>query len=252
MKVELTAPLNYSEMTEKQYRYLAALMVAGQTEAEMRTKCFVRFTGIKPVAHVGETYFFVKPKLKGFFSLTSEQVLGFSNTFKWITKDFRGYKPPVRIGPYYSIDRLLRKTKFSEYFEAENNYQAYIYTKQQVYLSRLMAVLFVNKKRSRERAIRYFNKCSEVDKLLALQWFMAVKNEFARKFKYLFETEDSEGDTDLPPVPPNMYAIITNQVRMLTEGDITKNSAVMSANTWDALTELNAKIREYKKLTEKK
>ena len=249
MKIELTAPRNFSEMTEKQTRYLATLMVAGQTEAQIRTKCFVRFAGIRPVAQTEAVYFFVKPRLKGFFSLTHEEVLAFSNTFKWITKSFVGYKPPVRIGAYKSIDRLLRDTTFATYLDAENCYQAFIYTKQQHHLSRLMAILFVSKWRSRERATKHFNKASEVDKLIALHWFMAIKEEFARKFKYLFRTESNDPDEmELPTAPPNMLAIITNQVRMLTEGDITKNKAVMSANTWDALTELNAKCREYEQM----
>lgn len=247
--VQLSAPKNYGEITEKQLRYIAALMISGQSEDQIRTKCFIRFTGIKPVACIDEVYFFVKPKLKGFFSLTTEQVASFSSTFAWITKDYKGFTPPVSVGKYKAVDRLLRETPFSAYLDAENYYQAYIHTKRNEYVAKLMAVLFPGKNNNKDKAVKFFSKSSEVDRLIAVMWFMSIKADFAKRFKFLYGEAETEG-TDTAP-PPDMYKIITNQVRMLTDGDVTKNNLVMAANTWDALTELNEKYREAAKLKDK-
>ena len=38
------------------------------------------------------------------------------------------------------------------------------------------------------------------------------------------------------------------QIRALTKGDITKESEILSLDTWRALTELNAQAKEYQEL----
>jgi hypothetical protein len=53
---------------------------------------------------------------------------------------------------------------------------------------------------------------------------------------------------------PDMRAIMDNQIRALTGGDITKEAEVLAMDTWRALTELNAKAKEaedFKKSTAK-
>ena len=70
------------------------------------------------------------------------------------------------------------------------------------------------------------------------------------KFKYLFRKK-AESDDDDELTPPNMLEMVTNQVRMLTDGDITKNKQILAANTWDALSELDNKGREYEELKSK-
>ena len=89
------------------------------------------------------------------------------------------------------------------------------------------------------------------DRMMCLLWFIGIKSHFARKFKHLFKKATEEDDDNDNLVPPNMYLIITNQVRMLTDGDITKNKQVLGSLTWDALTELDNKCREYEKLKSK-
>jgi len=240
--IHLSAPRNFGEMTEKELRYLVALLVAGQTEKQIHVKCFIRFTGIKTIMNVDDIYYFVKPKMKGFFKLTSEQVSFFASEFKFLTSRYIGITPFKRIGFYaHPADKLLRDISFAKYFEAENHYQAYIFRKEEKYLVKLLAVLY-------SAPEKYMLRHATADDLtMCLLWFMGIKEHFARKFKYLFgKVQGNEDEEDGEPIPPNMYEIITNQVRMLTEGDITKNKQVLSSPTWDALTELDNKCREAK------
>lgn len=250
MAIELTAPKNYSEMNDKQLRYVAALMLAGQTEDQIMTKCFIKFTKIKPITCIGDDYYFVCKNIKGFFSLKTTQVAEFSKKFSFLTSNFKGISPVHKIGSYKAVDRLLRNTQFIQYLDIENNYQAYIYTKDEKYLTKLLACLYIKKSYDKTDTIsaeKYLlKKTSKVERLIVTMWMVGMKQELALKFKHLFPQK--KNDTDDDSMPPNMLEIITNQVRLLTDGDITKNKQILAANTWDALTELDNKCREYNKL----
>jgi len=254
MPIELTAPRNYSEMTEKHLRYVAALMLAGQTEDQIRTKCFIRFTGIKPISNNGDNYHFSRKGMKGSFMLKTTEVADFSNSFAFITTNFKGFVPFAKIGKYKAVDRLLRNISFAQYIDVENNYQAYIFTKDEKFLTKLIALLYIRKPYAETNflsAEKYMQKkATKVERLIVTLWMIGIKQELALKFKYLFLKKTESDDLD-ELTPPNMLEIVTNQVRMLTDGDITKNKQILAANTWDALKELDNKCREYEELKTK-
>ena len=250
--LNLTAPRNYSEMSDKQIRYVARLQRSGQPEETIWTKCLIRFTGIKPLMQVGNTYFFVKKKWKGFFSLTIEEVAYFSKKMDFVTKHYSGIRPVQKILTYRACDELLRDTIFSQYLEAENYYQAYLFTQDEQHLGKLIATLYQTGKKYdntfTEKRGRFFTQLtSELKKLITIMWMMGVKEYFSHQWPDLFERTES-GIDDEEPTAPDMYAIIQNQVRLLTEGDITKRDQVLKSNTWDALEEMNAKVREAKEM----
>ena len=252
-KIELTVPRGYAEMNEKQLRYVASLQVSGQSEESMRTKCFIRFAGIKPVAHLGEIYFFIRPKFKGTFSLKAEEVAYFSKKMDWITKNYIGITPIQKIGRYQAVDRIFRDITFAQYLDAENYYQAFIFTKKEQYLHKLMSTLYQTGKKydsslTDKRAKYFARKASETEKIATIMWMMGVKEYFSIKFSYLFSVSSAGGDDQKAP---DMFEIISNQVRALTDGDVTKQKAVLASNTWDALKELNEKAKEAKNLTKK-
>ena len=249
-KIELTVPRGYSEMNEKQLRYVAALQVSGQSEEKLRTKCFIRFSGIKPIANTGDTYYFIRPKFKGTFSMTAESVAYFSKKMDWISKHYIGITPIQRIGRYQAVDRLLRDTTFAQYLEMENFYQAFLFTKKEEFLHKLMATLYLKCTKydgnlTEKRANR-FARASEVDKIATIMWIMGIKEYFKIKFKNLFVSYASGEETD---EAPDMFEIINSQVRALSNGDITKEDDILKKQTWSALKELDNKAKETKNLT---
>ncbi len=250
MKIELTVPRGYSEMNEKQLRYVAALQVSGQSEEKIRTKCFIRFSGIKPIAHNGELYYFVKPKFKGTFSMMAEEVAYFSKKMDWISKYYIGITPIQKIGRYQAVDRLLRDITFAQYLSIENEYQAFLFTKKEQHLHKLMATLYLKGKKYddslTDKKAKRFARASEVEKIATIMWIMGIKEYFKIKFKDLFISFSSGEETD---EAPDMLEIVNSQVRALTDGDITKENAVMQSQTWTALKELNNKAKESKNLT---
>ena len=51
-------------------------------------------------------------------------------------------------------------------------------------------------------------------------------------------------DKPAPPIGEVLRTAMNAQIRALTGGDITKEEAVLSMDTWRALTELDAKAKE--------
>lgn len=252
MKVELTVPRSYAELNEKQLRYIASLQLAGSTSEDICVKCFIRFSGIRAVGKIGNVYYFVNKKVKGFFTMNLEELVYFSKKMEWITKNHIGIQP-VKCGKFKPVDKWLRDTTFLQYVDAENYYQAFIHTNDEQYLYKMMAVLYHPAKRYINLLTHtrngYFKKRTDVEKHLVMMWMVGVKSYFSKKFTYLFARE-SVGDQDEITFP-DMAEIINNQLRILTIGDITKRQQVLDANTIDALSELNEKCREYEELKKK-
>ena len=254
--INLTAPKHWGELTEKQMHYIAKLQIAGMDEAKIWTRCFLKFTGIKPILTNDDTCYFVKKGLKGFFSLSHLEVVAFKEEFKFTTRKYFGIKPLSKMGRYIPCDAMLKDVTFLQYLEAENQYQAYIYTKEDRYLHLLMATLYKKKgekynNRYPEDRAHYFASRSKEEKWLTIIWMLGVKEALTKKFKYLFAPDPQSDENDTEPEAPDMYAIIQNQMRALTDGDITKREKVLQANAWDALDELNEKIRETRTQTPK-
>lgn len=250
--INLTTPKNYGEMTEKQIRYVAALKVAGQSEKQIWIKCLIRFSGVKKVIRNDETYTFSLKGIKKPFVVSTSEVNYMAKKMDWLTKRYIGFSPLRKIGKYKACEELLRDTYFIQYLEAENFYQKYLFTKEESALYKLMTVLYqpgrkYNNDLNGKHADYFARKATEAEKLIVLMWFMGVKEYFARKFKYLFPRK-SESDEDVNPIAPNMHEIMKNQIRMLTGGDVTKESQVLNSPTWSALGELDDKCRDAEEL----
>lgn len=258
--INLSAPRNYSELSENQLFDVAFLLMTGIPENSLWSKCFVNFTGLKPLGTVDQAAYFKLKGVKGIFSISLEEILFFSKKMKFLTKSYIGLNPIQHIGKFIPVESQFENVLFSQYLEAENFYQAYIFTKNDMHLASLMATLYYkkgetyNNDRTLKRS-KHFLKSSQITKFISVMWFMGVKEFFAQKYKFLFSPDKSHNfdeDEDEEPQPPDMYAIIQNQMRALTDGDITKREAVLNSLTWDALEELNNKIREAKQMVNSK
>lgn len=246
--VELTSPKNYGELSQKQLIYLTALMLSGQSEEQIRIKCFLKFSGIKIIAKHRGLYSCKKNAGKELFTISAEQVMFFSKKFDWMFRDFKGIQPITKIGCYMACDKFFRNLKFEDYLMAENHYQAYIFTKDNKHLVNLMSVLYrKGGSQNNHSSVRYIKFLSSpVQRQITLMWMVGVKEFLSEKFTYLFVRVNQEMDEN--PKAPDMFKIMTDQVRMLTNGDLTKNEQVLKSNTWDALNEMNEKCKEIEQL----
>ena len=251
MNIELTAPRNYREMTEKQLRYVAALQLKKTKEEAIWTKCFIHFTGITPIGGTDAIYYFAKKHLKGFFSMQINEINAFAKKLDFLTCRYIGIRPIKKIGKYRPCDELLRDITFQQYLDAENYYQAFLFTKEEIHLFSLMATLYripgTNyDSEISEKALKRMAKCDEITRLTVIMWMVGIKEDFSDRFNHLFNRLDVSEDE--PTTAPDMLGIIRNQIRMLSGGDITKENSVLASPAWSALSEMNDKCREAKEM----
>ena len=254
--IDIEIPRNYGEMTDKQVRYVIALTVAGQEPEVIRTKCFLRFAGLKPLITVGDTSYFRRVKYPAVITISVGDVAYFARQLSWLNSNYAGIRPPQKIAGLKAPSNVLNDTIFMQYLEAENFYQAYLYKKEKKYLHSLIATLYQPADRydnnlTDKLARKIGKRISETEEMQVLLWMIGVKQSFARMWDDLFERKVRYSDDEENDSPPNMMEIINNQVRMLTDGDLTKKTAILKSNTWDAIDELNAKVREIKELNKK-
>ena len=247
MNVELTAPTHYGELTDNQLRFVVNLKIAGNDEADLWRKCLIKFTGIQPAAGDDDRYYFTKKGVKEVFSLKLEELNYFAKQLSWLTKDYSGINPP-RIAGLKPVDNLLRDTLFEQYLEAENYYEAYIFTQEEENLMLMIAILYQQAdryhSRNNEKIMRRIRKrITPMEQLICFMWMLGVKQHFAEKWKYLFPRQGKKND-DEELVIPDMEKIVRGQMRMLTNGDVTKEEKVLKSQTWSALDELNEQCRE--------
>ena len=84
-------------------------------------------------------------------------------------------------------------------------------------------------------------------------WLASLKQYFASQFQNFYKPASNSNDGNLlGGVQTDLYRQLTDstnaQIRALTAGDITKETAIMKMDTWRALTELDAKAREAEEL----
>lgn len=135
------------------------------------------------------------------------------------------------VGRWRLISNDLIGVPFERYLMAENYFQSYLNTQNNIALREMLSVL-----------------CTEEidadltlhEEYLAVLWYASVKMQLSSMFADLLRPSS----VDNPPSSEDMRGAMDAQIRALTGGDITKEPAILSADTWRALTELNAKARE--------
>lgn len=254
--IDLKVPVNYSEMTENQISYVARLKLHGISEKDIWRRCFIKFSGIKPMAQLGKSYVFSKKGIKGFFTIKIDDMSFFVRKMNWLTSNYIGVKP-LTILELKSCDELMRDTKFIQYIDAENHYEAFIYTGDENELVLLAATLYQEGSVYTKSATKIIAKKireRKVELYVSLMWMLGIKQEFAKKWPSLFPANSAKNDDDneFQSVVPDMERIIRDQLRMLTKGDVTKETQVLSSLTHSALDELNSQCLEYENLKNNK
>ena len=144
----------------------------------------------------------------------------------------------TKIGKAQGIAADFQQIPFSTFIAVDNYYQGFLHTKNINILKDAAPLLYPKIKQRKLTTAHLFG---------IFYWIAALKQYFARQFHHFF--------TASPIVPSNLLGNFPNtaeevknamnaQIRALTGGDITKESAVLAMDTWRALTELDAKAKE--------
>lgn len=241
----VTFPDSWKSLTQEQLRYVYyALFTFPGVQAN--TYIFFRLTAMKVVRNI--TSFVVVDIKRGFFrrsrraAIPKSQIEWAAGQLNWLHEP---NSTPVRlekIGCLHAIDAQWHGLRFEDYLIVENYYQGFLQT-QDLELIR-KAARYLYRPRFSFMASRVPAKDYEL--FAVMHWIASVKTAFAQAFPNFFRRVDTATSGT-----PDMAHVMNSQIRALTDGDITKEEKVFNMDCWRALTELDAKAKEYAEMKQK-
>ncbi|WP_278695562.1 hypothetical protein [Leyella stercorea] len=207
---------------------------------EILTLCLFKWADLRVLCKTHDGSYLVKRrhKQKQEATLTIRQVQAATASLEFL----RQFAPlPVRItkiGRATAIEADFQGVPFSTFISADNYYQGFLHTKNEALLKDLATLLYP-KVKSRHLTTPLL--------LNAFYWFASLKQYFARLFPHFLQPMSADEQNLLgyaPPIGEMLRQSMNAQIRALTGGDIIKEDAVLNMDTWRALTELDAKVKE--------
>lgn len=234
--LSITIPRSWDELSPRQLAAVLRLMAHSDKEDAdgMRTRLLLALTGLRPVCRLtGGGYLLACHGVVG--RASAEEVAGWLHLVDFL------FEPPTRPVRLASIGRRPRRVRavdaelhgveFRTWLEMDNYYTAYVHTRDPRALDSLVGLLYPG----------FRGRAREHELMGAVLWMESVKGRFSALFPHLF-TRSGDGGM------PDLAAAMNAQIRALTGGDVTREEDVLAADTWRALTELDAKAREMEDL----
>ena len=249
--LRLTCPRSWSEMTQEQLRYALHVIGCGlYSSVEGRTLMLLRFCDLQvtkktpygwacsvPVGSTDEgksrRHHFLLQSWQVQFMIQQLEYVDSYEAFDVRLESIQGIK---------AVDPLLHRVMFQDYLNMEKYYQGYLATKQPRYALGLARLLYPTSRFDSDIGIASLDDAELTN---CIMWYSYVKRQFFKHFRHFFR-----------PAPEGGKAVdwieqMNTQIRALTDGDITKESAVLEKDCWRALTELDAKAREAEEIRKK-
>lgn len=131
----------------------------------------------------------------------------------------------------YSAVHPQLHISFRDYVKVENLYQGFLLTSDVTDIAKMASLLYPGFRPDKDRMHPY-------EALSILHWLVQIKALFAKTFKHFFCPAEGNGKA------PDMAEVLNNEIRALTQGDVTKEAEIFEIDCWRALTELDFKARE--------
>lgn len=232
--INITIPKSWQQLSDKQLRYVFRLLNGNFTLTQIKTLCLLQWGGIKVIRR--EAGLFVIRHNHKLFPISALQITEAIQSLEWLG-DFPQY--PVRlsrIGFHRPVRADFQNVSFEDFLTLDNLYQGFLQTQNNELLQDMAVILYQSR----------FIKLSPEEATSIFYWFTSLKRYFAHLFTHFF-TYAQEGEStslSFAQLQENMNA----QIRALTGGDITKERDVLRMDCWRALTELDAKARDYEEM----
>lgn len=233
MKLNLTVPTCWQELTPKQLSYVYYLIAQKYSPTALQTYCLCRWGGLEIICPEGDGY-----SVRHDFHvhhINAEQLAAAVRKLDWLA---RIPSVPVRlssISGHAAVSATLEGISFESYLVLENLYQGFLVTNNLEIFDSTTEILY-------GKALTL----SDEERVSIFYWLSSVKQYFARRWPHFFkEATPGMQPTDLKE---HLQEQMDTQIRALTKGDITKESIILSLDVHRALTELNAQAKEYEEL----
>ncbi len=241
LNIDLAVPQGWHELNDKQLRYAFGLIAKGFTFDEIKTLCLFRWSGLS-VRHRHNTDFVCRLRRQDFI-VSADQIAEVITALDWL--DTIPPQPVCisRIGRHRSFLPDFSEVPFEKFIISDNLYQGYLATKSDDLLAQLASILYDKAK----------IRLTPAEAISIFYWFASVKDYFARRFHYFFQSSPSDnllGSSNLP-TGQQIQQSVDAMIRALTKGDITKEREILALDTHRALTELDAQARGYQEFNSK-
>ena len=236
----LSLPTDWQSLSDSQLLYFFHQMSRDLPMEEILTLCLFKWAELRILCKTHNGSYLIKrrksPKQEAI--LTLRQIQAATNTLNYLAQCPSYPTRITKIRNANAIEADFQGVPFSTFISADNNYQGFLHTKNEALLKDLATLLYPKVKKSQLTTPLLLN---------AFYWFSSLKHYFARLFSHFLQpmsssSEDFQGYA--PPIGEVLRTAMNAQIRALTGGDITKEEAVLSMDTWRALTELDAKAKE--------
>ena len=234
---DLSLPKSWADLSDPQLLFFFRQLATDKPMAEIQTLCLCQWANVLVRCRLyGSVYLVQHGKQQA--TLTLHQFVCAITALDFL-KSFPPYPIRIRtIGKARAIEADFQGVPFSTFISADNYYQGFLHTKNDALLKDLATLLYPKVKKSQLTTPLLLN---------AFYWFSSLKHYFARLFPHFLQPMSSSSEDLLgyaPPIGEVLRTAMNAQIRALTGGDITKEEAVLSMDTWRALTELDAKAKE--------
>ena len=241
---DIAVPHPWRTLSDEQLLFFFRQFARDLPMEEILTLCLFKWADLRVLCRTSDGSFLVMrrhaPKEQACLSVNEVQTA-------ICALDYLRHFPtsPVRIthiGKTQAIEADFQGIPFSTFISCDNYYQGFLHTKNDALLKDLATLLYpsVNRKHLTKP---YLYGC--------FYWFASLKWYFSGMFPHIFQPMPSEPENLLgssPNISELLRTAMNAQIRALTSGDITKESAVLAMDTWRALTELDAKAKEAEEL----
>ena len=232
--IDLSIPKSWQELPDKELRYVFRLLNGSFTITQVKARCLLRWAGMRVLRQEG-ALFVVRYK-KQVFPISALQITEAISNLEWLG-DFPSY--PVRlsrIGFHRAVRADLQNVTFEDFLTLDKLYQGYLQTQKAALLHDMALILYQAR----------FIRLTKEEATCIFYWFTSVKRYFASLFTHFFSTA-TDGEA-FSPSYKQLQDNVNTQIRALTGGDITKEREVLRMDCWRALTELDAKAKDYDEL----
>lgn len=239
--VDVSLPTSWQELDQKQLLFVYSVIAADFSADELRTLCFIKWSGMKVLEKTDRHSFVVKHK-EYVFELEPVDVAMALSALDWIldVPDM-----PVRlekIGKARPVDAFFRGLKLEWFLVVEALWSQYLESRDEQLLRRIASVLYQVEN----------PKMTKVHQVNIIYWMSSLKKFLANRFSEIYSSSSRKGDGtgSLGRRRNSPEESANAMIRALTKGDITKEREILDSETWRALTELNEQAREYRTLNE--
>ena len=237
-RIDIKIPSSWQHLSDKQLRFVYKLIASEFSIDEIKTLCLFKWGNIKMLARK-ESGEFILQKSKVIFEVSPLALAEILPNLDWLAS-----LPPIpfrlsKINRCKALPADFEEVPFEKFIMADNLYQGYLATENDSILEELASVLY-------GKAM----SLTPPERISVFYWMASLKEFFSRKYSEFFQPIGAS-DGNLLGSSTSVEDAMNAQIRALTKGDITKESEILSLDTWRALTELNAQAREYKEINSK-